>query len=64
MHKCPGPDCTEQVDDKKLMCVRHWFRVPKVLRDNVWREYKAGPGSEDHMHAILAASKSLEKEPA
>lgn len=43
-HRCPGPDCTEVVPQKLAMCKRHWFQVPKRLRDELWRAYRAlGP---------------------
>jgi hypothetical protein len=23
-------------------CKEHWFKLPKYLRDKIWREYRAG----------------------
>lgn len=25
-----------------FMCKRHWFTLPKRLRDDIWRTYRAG----------------------
>lgn len=65
---CPGPSCTEQVPSDMLMCRRHWFQVPKDLRQEVlsaWRErLRALEGTQDgtydaavdrHKHAKAAA---------
>jgi hypothetical protein len=41
-HTCHADDCTLLVRPEVFMCRRHWFMVPKVLRDAVWREYRPG----------------------
>lgn len=41
-HHCHARRCTVLVPPKMLMCPRHWFMVPKPLRDRVWATYRAG----------------------
>lgn len=41
-HQCPANGCTEQVDHERLMCVKHWYMVPRPLRRAVWTEYERG----------------------
>lgn len=41
-HHCHWTGCTEQVPPAMWGCKRHWFKLPKTLRDRVWRFYKAG----------------------
>jgi hypothetical protein len=62
-HECPAPGCDAQVPRSQLACRRHWFAIPKPLRDEVWRAYRGpGPGSAEHIAAITAAIESLEDE--
>lgn len=35
-HRCFAAECDKQVADSMLMCGRHWFRVPKKIRDVIW----------------------------
>lgn len=51
-HKCPVPACGVQVPTSRLACPRHWFMVPKDLRDEVWAAYKEEPHSDRHMAAV------------
>ena len=44
-HHCHARGCTVPVPPKLLMCRRHWFMVPKPIRDRVWEHYQ--PGQED-----------------
>ena len=59
MHECPGPGCEEQVDVTQLACRRHWYQVPKAIRNAVWREYQQAPGSPAHRHAMDLAIKAM-----
>jgi hypothetical protein len=63
-HRCPGPDCDEQVDDAMLMCRQHWYLVPPPIRNAVRRAWKgsAGAGSTEHVRAIHAAIQSVNPE--
>ncbi|HEV2185919.1 MAG TPA: hypothetical protein VGR70_01850 [Stellaceae bacterium] len=41
-HHCHALHCEEEVPPQMLMCRRHWFLVPKPLRQEVWRLYQRG----------------------
>lgn len=41
-HLCHWPDCPIAVPPKMYMCKSHWFKLPKVLRDAIWRHYRPG----------------------
>jgi len=41
-HFCHAKACKVIVPPKRLMCKRHWFKVPENLRRKVWREYRPG----------------------
>lgn len=59
-HECPAPGCDRLVDSQQLACRPHWYQIPKVLRDAVWRAYRGpGVGSPEHTEAVLAAVASL-----
>lgn len=40
VHECPYPGCAEQVDASRLACRRHWYALPKDVRDRIWASYK------------------------
>ena len=46
-----------QIDPSRLMCRRHWYRVPKPLRDQVWATWRSGQGvlSNEHQDAVRIA---------
>lgn len=41
-HRCHARGCTVATKPEMLMCRRHWFMVPKPLRDRVWATYRPG----------------------
>jgi hypothetical protein len=41
-HTCHATDCGVAVPPEMFMCRRHWFSLPKALRDEVWRTYRPG----------------------
>lgn len=41
-HVCHALGCNVRVPPKMLMCRRHWYMVPKPLRDAVWGAYVPG----------------------
>lgn len=55
MTRCPVPECSQPVKAGQLLCRTHWFRVPKRIRDDVWREYRADAGSVPHRRACVEA---------
>jgi hypothetical protein len=46
-HTCHARNCNAKVPRSMLMCRRHWFMVPKFLRDEVWRTYVHGQCNMD-----------------
>jgi hypothetical protein len=46
-HSCHWPDCDEQIPPALFMCRRHWMKLPKRLRDMIWKAYR--PGQERDM---------------
>jgi hypothetical protein len=41
-HTCHATDCDAHVPPKMFMCRRHWFMVPKPMRDLIWALYRPG----------------------
>lgn len=41
-HHCHARGCSVQVKPELLMCRKHWFMVPRDIRDAVWRSYRPG----------------------
>lgn len=59
MHTCHAIDCGKEVPPEMLMCGRHWFTVPKFLRDRVWATYRDGQcDSFDPTNAYCEAAKA------
>jgi hypothetical protein len=41
-HLCHAWGCQVAVPPKMFMCRRHWFALPKRMRDAIWAEYRLG----------------------
>ena len=41
-HHCHWTGCTRQVPPAMWGCKEHWFKLPKALRDGIWKEYRPG----------------------
>lgn len=41
-HHCHATDCKTVVPPEMFMCKKHWFKLPKRLRDRVWAAYRNG----------------------
>jgi transcriptional regulator with XRE-family HTH domain len=41
-HECHWPGCDTQVPPARWGCRKHWFMLPKALRDRVWASYRPG----------------------
>jgi hypothetical protein len=68
-HHCHARGCRVPVPPEMLMCKRHWFMVPKPIRNRVWAAYRAGqcyfdplPSAEWHEAADAAVRVVAEKE--
>jgi hypothetical protein len=58
IHECHCPTCTESVPPAMWGCKKHWFKLPKKLRNSIWREYNPGQEitkkvSQKYMDVIL-----------
>lgn len=42
MHTCHATDCNVRVPPEMFMCKRHWFSLPKKMRDAIWSSYRSG----------------------
>jgi hypothetical protein len=63
--RCPVPGCGDQIDPSRLMCRRHWYRVPRQLRDQVWATWRSGQGalSREHQDAVRTAIAACQERP-
>lgn len=46
-HECHWPDCEAQVPPALWGCRKHWYKLPRSLRNKLWEEYR--PGQEVDM---------------
>lgn len=66
-HECHWPGCGKQVPPAAWGCKRHWFMLPKEIRDRIWRAYRAGQEedlkpSTDYFAAARAAQEWIANE--
>ncbi len=60
---CPVNGCWHDRDPAHVMCRACWFTVPKTLRDDVWRTYRAfGAWADESVEAREAAIAYVERE--
>lgn len=41
-HTCHWPDCGIEVPPDMWGCRKHWFKLPKHLREKIWKTYRSG----------------------
>lgn len=41
-HHCHATDCETPVPPVMFMCKKHWYMVPKLMRDRIWATYRPG----------------------
>jgi hypothetical protein len=41
-HACHWPGCGKSVKPAVWGCRFHWFKLPKTIRDAIWRAYRPG----------------------
>ncbi len=41
-HTCHWPGCGKQCPPAMWGCKTHWFKLPKNLRDRIWRTFRPG----------------------
>ena len=67
-HLCHWPTCAKEVPPKMWGCRRHWFRLPKRIRDRIWETYRPGQEidkqpSEDYLVAADEAQQWAAQNP-
>jgi hypothetical protein len=61
-HHCHAIACEVPVPPSMLMCRKHWFSVPRDLRNRVWAEYDNGITKAYCAAAKAAVTAVAEKE--
>ncbi len=61
-HHCHWTGCTEQVPPAMWGCRKHWFDLPKDIRDRIWNAYVPGQEvrlspSKEYLEAADAAQR-------
>lgn len=41
-HTCHWPGCTAQVAPAMWGCKAHWFKLPRALRNMIWKAFQPG----------------------
>ena len=41
-HTCHATGCKVVTKPEMFMCRKHWFSLPKRMRDAIWATYRAG----------------------
>lgn len=59
--KCRVDGCSVSHADDQLACRKHWFQLPKPVRDEIWRLYRESPGSDEHRDACFRALAYLDE---
>lgn len=59
-HACHWPGCEKQVPPAMWGCTRHWFMLPRRIRNDIWNAYRIGQEetltpSRDYVTAARAA---------
>lgn len=60
-HACHWPGCKREVPPRLWGCKRHWFALPKRLRDRIWAAYEPGQEiTKTPSAAYLAAARDVQ----
>lgn len=61
-HTCHWPGCQTPVPPAMWGCRKHWFTLPKALRDAIWRTYSVGQEERgDPSAAYLEAARAVQE---
>lgn len=41
-HHCHATSCNVEVLPEMFMCKKHWFSLPRILRNKIWATYRDG----------------------
>ena len=59
--QCRAPGCEARHARSLFCCRRHWYSLPKPLRDAIWRAYRQhGVFSDEYLQAAENADAFLE----
>src|ERR1700754_51990 len=61
-HHCHWPGCDKQVAPALWGCRKHWFMLPRKLRDKIWATYQ--PGQEERLDpspSYLSVAREVQK---
>lgn len=69
-HTCHWPGCAQRIALSQLMCRDHWLRLPKHLRDGIWRTFRPGQeidgevssGYQRALRAVLRYVRELQEQ--
>jgi hypothetical protein len=56
---CPVTGCASGCGADQLVCKRHWFKLPKPVRDEIWRLWRNERGSTEQRTFALDAVRQL-----
>lgn len=59
---CPVAGCFKPHPGDQVMCRSHWLKVPKPLRDEVWRLYRKWLGETPHTVATALLLKEAQQQ--
>lgn len=54
-HRCHWPTCDKGVPPHMWGCRRHWFKLPKRIRDRIWATYRPGQETDKQPSAEYIA---------
>jgi hypothetical protein len=61
-HTCHWPGCETTVPPKMWGCSKHWFKLPKAIRDRIWAAYRPGQEIDKNPSAAyIAAAQSAQE---
>ena len=60
-HTCHWPGCQKDVPPSRWGCSSHWYKLPKDIRDRIWRAYIPGQEiTKTPSEAYLAVAREAE----
>jgi hypothetical protein len=61
-HQCHWPGCNKQVPPAMWGCKQHWFKLPRALRNKIWRTYRPGQENDLDVSAdYIAAAREVQE---
>lgn len=69
LHRCHWPGCEVEVPPRLWGCCTHWFKLPRRIRDNIWKSYRNGQEEDKnpsfaYVQAVKAARKWIKDDEA